>query len=150
MFKNGLNAWRSLIGPDSVSLPRATAGVSLIAMSVLALAAPLATGKWSLQLMALLPFLVGLTELYSAIRSPTCAAVLIVCDELPGHRGSHAAVSECSPRDRGRRRAAAWVLRDRRRIGAGQAVLGRDTPSSRVATAVNGTSSLLLGRSAVR
>jgi len=32
----------------------------------------------------------------------------------------------------------------------GQAVLGRDTPSSRVATAVNGTSSLLLGRSAVR
>jgi hypothetical protein len=47
MFKNGLNA----CGPDSAGLPGAMAGICLIAMSVLALAAPLASGRLSLQLL---------------------------------------------------------------------------------------------------
>ena len=145
MFKNGLNAWRSLIGPDSAGLPRAMAGVSLIAMSVLALAAPLATGRWSLQVMALFPFLVGLTELYSAVRNPDlrsrpasyvtgflaiAAAMLLFLSPALVVEGVVALL------------LGFFVIDGALKLG--QAVLGRDKPSLRVVTAVNGTSSLLL------
>ncbi len=53
-----------------VRLTRASIGIGLIAISVVALAAPLATGTWSLQFLGLLPFAVGLTDLYSTIANP--------------------------------------------------------------------------------
>ena len=61
--------WRSVVALRSTGLPRIVVGIGLLAMSVLALFAPLATGTWSLQFLSLFPFAVGLTELYTAVRS---------------------------------------------------------------------------------
>ena len=144
MLKHGINTWRALLRSRSAGLPRVV-GASLIAMSVLALAAPLATGKWSLQLLSLFPFAVGLTELYSAVRSPDLrgrpAGYVTGCLAMTASRLlflSPALVVEG---------VVALLLGFFVIDGAlklGYAVLGRDTFSPRVVTAVNGTSSLLL------
>jgi len=46
-------------------------GAALILVSLLALAAPLTAGKWSLQFLSLFPLTVGLIDLYRAIRDPS-------------------------------------------------------------------------------
>src|SRR3954454_20416092 len=53
----------------SARVLRVAIGVGLIAMSVLAIAAPLATGTWSLQFLSLFPLVVGLNDLYTAVRT---------------------------------------------------------------------------------
>jgi len=53
-----------------IRLGRLVAGAGLIAVSVLALAAPLATGTWSLQFLSLFPLAVGTIDLYRTITTP--------------------------------------------------------------------------------
>jgi hypothetical protein len=48
-------------------------GIGLIGVSVLALAAPLAVGTWSLQFLSLFPLAVGLADLYATITNPALA-----------------------------------------------------------------------------
>jgi hypothetical protein len=59
-----------LIGRWQTHFSRLILGVGLIAVSVLALAAPLAAGTWSLQFLSLLPLVVGMSDLYAAVTSP--------------------------------------------------------------------------------
>ena len=70
MPKKSTEIWRSLIGLRPVGRRRTVVGIGLIAMSVLALAAPLAAGTWSLQFLSIFPFAIGLTELYTALNTP--------------------------------------------------------------------------------
>jgi len=49
-------------------------GLGLILISLLALAAPLASGQWSLQFLSLFPLTVGLIDLYTTITSPSLRA----------------------------------------------------------------------------
>jgi hypothetical protein len=51
-----------------------TMGAGLIAIGALALAAPLATGTWSLQLLSLFPLAVGVANLYTVITAPKLRA----------------------------------------------------------------------------
>ena len=60
-------------------LPRLIFGVVLIAISVLALAAPLTAGTWSLQFLSLFPLAVGISDLYTTIKDP----------RLRGHPGNY-------------------------------------------------------------
>lgn len=53
-----------------IHLPRSVFGAVLIGVSVLAFAAPLVAGTWSLQFLGLFPLTVGLTELYTAMTDP--------------------------------------------------------------------------------
>ena len=70
MLKGGICNGQPRRQLRSTRLPRMVVGIGLIAMSVLALAAPLAAGTWSLQFLSLFPFVVGLTELYATARDP--------------------------------------------------------------------------------
>ena len=145
MRKDSINRWLSLVGLRSVGLPRMVGGISLIAMSVLAFAAPLAAGTWSLQFLSLFPFTVGLTELYAALNTQElrtrpssyltgflaiAAAVLLFLSPALVAAGVVALLLGFFVID------GAWKL--------GQAVLGHDLCTPRTVTAVNGTSSLLL------
>jgi uncharacterized membrane protein HdeD (DUF308 family) len=60
----------TLIGGWRNRISRIVLGGSLIAVSLLALAAPLATGTWSLQFLGLLPLAVGISDLYAAVTNP--------------------------------------------------------------------------------
>jgi hypothetical protein len=51
-------------------LRRIVFGIALIGVSLLALAAPLAVGKWSLQFLSVFPLMVGVSVLYSTITNP--------------------------------------------------------------------------------
>jgi uncharacterized membrane protein HdeD (DUF308 family) len=59
-----------LIGRWRNRISRIVLGGSLIAVSLLALAAPLATGTWSLQFLGLLPLAVGISDLHAAVINP--------------------------------------------------------------------------------
>jgi Calcineurin-like phosphoesterase len=54
-------------------LPRTLIGIGLIGISVVALAAPFAAGRWSLQFLGLFPLAVGLADLYATISNPQLA-----------------------------------------------------------------------------
>jgi hypothetical protein len=54
----------------TIRLQHRVFGAGLIAISGLALVAPLATGTWSLQFLSLFPLLVGVSDLYSAMADP--------------------------------------------------------------------------------
>jgi uncharacterized membrane protein HdeD (DUF308 family)/3',5'-cyclic AMP phosphodiesterase CpdA len=58
-----IERWRTRVS-------RMVLGGSLIAVSLLALAAPLATGTWSLQFLGLFPLAVGISDLYAAVTNP--------------------------------------------------------------------------------
>jgi Calcineurin-like phosphoesterase len=114
-------------------------------MSVLALAAPLATGTWSLQFLSLFPFAAGLAELYTAVKSP----------ELRPHPASYltailaiaaAVLLFLSPA-----LVVAGVvvlllgfLATDGALKLGEAVLDRSSRATRTVAALNGMSSLLL------
>ena len=143
MLKNSAEIWRSLIGLRPVRLPRMVVGISLIAMSVLALAAPLAAGTWSLQFLSLFPFTVGLTELYTTVSSrelrarpasyatgflAIVAAMLLFVSPALVAAGVVVLL------------LGFFVIDGALKLG--QAALGRDSP--RMVAAVNGISSLML------
>ena len=77
MLKDNITGWRSRMGCRRPRLPRIVVGIGLIALSVLALAAPLAAGTWSLQFLSLFPLTVGLTDLYTVSRNPALRARLV-------------------------------------------------------------------------
>jgi uncharacterized membrane protein HdeD (DUF308 family) len=56
--------------PRSVGLRRMLVGIALIVISVLAFAAPLVVGTWSLQFLSIFPLAAGLTELYTGFQAP--------------------------------------------------------------------------------
>ncbi len=58
------------LGRRNIRLWRFVYGVALIALSVLALAAPLTAGAWSLQFLSLFPLAVGLADLYATVTDP--------------------------------------------------------------------------------
>src|SRR5262245_47877034 len=143
VLKNGISNWR-LVGLRPVGLWRMVVGFGLIAMSLLALAAPLAAGTWSLQFLGLFPFAVGLTELYTVIRNPElrarpasylagflaiAVAVLLYLSPALVAAGVVALLLGCLAIDGA--------------LKLGQA-FGRDQRTSRTVAAVNGMSSLLL------
>lgn len=51
-------------------LSRMTIGAGLMAIGALALAAPLATGTWSLQILSLFPLAIGIANLYVTVTTP--------------------------------------------------------------------------------
>ena len=53
-----------------IGIRRIVVGAGLIAVSLLALAAPLATGTWSLQFLSLFPLAVGLSDLHATVTNP--------------------------------------------------------------------------------
>ena len=61
--------WPLVVGPG-----RIVVGVGLIAVSLLALAAPLTTGTWSVQFLSLFPLAVGLSDLHSTVTNPQLRA----------------------------------------------------------------------------
>ena len=69
----------------STDLLRLAIGGGLITISVLALVAPLATGIWSLQLLSLFPFIVGLNDLYTAVRTPETRTHILSYLSLSGN-----------------------------------------------------------------
>ena len=56
--------------PPVASLRRIVVGAGLIAVSLLALVAPLTTGTWSLQFLSLFPLAVGLSDLHATVNNP--------------------------------------------------------------------------------
>ncbi len=51
-------------------LSRMTIGAGLMAIGAVALAAPLATGTWSLQILSLFPLAIGIANLYATVSTP--------------------------------------------------------------------------------
>ena len=51
-------------------LPRRAVGGALLVAGGLAIAAPIVTGEWAVQLLSIPLFLLGVAESYSALRSP--------------------------------------------------------------------------------
>ena len=145
VLKNSAERWRSLVGLRPVGLNRTVGGICLIATSLLALAGPLAAGTWSLQFLSVFPFVVGLTDLYTALTTA----------ELRARPSSYvtgflaialALLLFLSPA-----LVAAGVvmlllgfLVIDGALKVGQAARGHDARTPRTVTAVNGTSSLLL------
>src|SRR4051812_23277088 len=129
----------------SAGVLRLAFGGGLIAMSVLALAAPLATGTWSLQFLSVLPLIVGLNDLYTAVRSPETRTHI-----LSYLRGVLAIVFAVllflSPAlvVAGVILVLLAFLAVNGALDVGQAVLGRDARIPRAAEAVNGVSNILL------
>jgi hypothetical protein len=129
----------------SAGVLRLAIGGGLIATSVLALAAPLATGTWSLQLLSLLPFVVGLNDLYTAVRTPETRTHII--SYLRGILAIASAVLLfLSPAlvVAGVILVLLAFLAVNGALNIGQAVLGRDARIPRAATAINGASNVLL------
>src|SRR5215207_2554277 len=129
----------------SAGVLRLAIGGGLIATSVLALAAPLATGTWSLQLLSLLPFVVGLNDLYTAVRTPETRTHII--SYLRGILAIASAVLLfLSPAlvVAGVILVLLAFLAVNGALNVGQAVLGRDARIPRAAAAINGASNVLL------
>ena len=61
------------VGHWRLRLRHMIASLAFIGISVLALAAPLAAGQWSLQFLSLFPFAVGLADLYTTMTDPELA-----------------------------------------------------------------------------
>ena len=53
-----------------LQLPRRAVGVALLVAGGFAVAAPIVTGEWAVQLLSIPLFLLGVAESYSALRSP--------------------------------------------------------------------------------
>jgi uncharacterized membrane protein HdeD (DUF308 family) len=145
VLKDSVDRWRSLIGRWPNRLPRMVVGVGLIAMSVLALVAPLAAGTWSLQFLSFFPFAVGLTELYTAVNTPGLR--IRPSSYLSGFVAIAAAVLLfVSPAlvVAGVVVLLLGILVIDGALKLGQAAFARAPRTPRTVAAVNGTSSLLL------
>ena len=71
-----------------IGIRRIVVGAALIAMSLLALVAPLTNGTWSLQFLSLFPLAVGLSDLHATVTNPQLrthptAYTATVCWRLP-------------------------------------------------------------------
>jgi len=122
-----------------------TIGAGLITISVLAFAAPLATGTWSLQFLSLLPFVAGLNDLYTAVRTPETRPHII--SYLSGFLAIASAVLLfLSPAlvVAGAILVLLAFLAVNGALNLSQAVLGRDARVPQAAAAVNGASNILL------
>ena len=126
------------------SLRRIVVGASLIAMSLLALAAPLTTGTWSLQFLSLFPLAVGLSDFHSTVTNPHlrthptayAASMLALAAALLLFISPSLAVSGVVVL------LIAFLAMDGA-LKVGQAVLGIGS-NIRLVTLVNGASSVLL------
>jgi uncharacterized membrane protein HdeD (DUF308 family) len=119
-------------------------GAALILVSLLALAAPLTAGQWSLQFLSLFPLTVGLIDLYTTIRTPSlrtrpaayATGILAVAAALLLYLSPSLIISGVITLLLGFL-ALDGVLK------LGQAVF-RSSSRSRMVTAVNGATSLVL------
>src|SRR3954470_12913982 len=129
----------------SAGVLRLAVGGGLMAMSVLALAAPLATGTWSLQFLSLFPLIVGPNDLYSAVRTPETRTHIL--SYLRGFLAIGSAVLLfLSPAlvVAGAVLVLLAFLAVNGALNLSQAVLGRDARMPQAAAAVNGASNILL------
>ena len=120
-------------------------GAALILLSLLALAAPLTAGKWSLQFLSLFPLTVGLIDLYTTIGNPSLrtrpaayiTGILAIAAALLLYLSPSMVVSGVVTL------LLAFLLLDGV-LKLGQALLQPASNRSRVVTAANGVSSLVL------
>jgi hypothetical protein len=134
-----------LTGQWQTRLSRLTLGIGLIAVSVLALAASLTAGTWSLQFLSLFPLVAGVVDLYATVTNPQlrthpisyatgalgiAAALLLLISPSLAVNGVVVLLLGFLVLD--------GVLR------LGQAVLGAASNTPRTVSVVNGASSLCL------
>jgi len=120
-------------------------GAALILISLLAIAAPLTAGKWSLQFLSLFPLAVGLIDLYTTIRNPSlrtrpaayATGILAIAAALLLYLSPALVVSGVVTLLLG------FLILDGA-VKLGQALLRPAPNRSRVVTAINGASSLAL------
>jgi len=120
-------------------------GAALILVSLLALAAPLTAGKWSLQFLSPFPLAVGLIDLYTTIRNPSlrtrpaayATGILAIAAALLLYLSPALVVSGVVTLLLG------FIILDGA-LKLGQALLRSAPNRSRVVTAINGASSLML------
>lgn len=126
-------------------LPRVAVGVGLISASLLALAAPLTAGTWSIQFLSVFPFVVGLTELYTVVG--TAALRNRPSSYLTGFLAIGAAILLfLSPAlvVTGVVTLLLGFLATDGALKLGQGLLGRTSGTSRTVAALNGASNVLL------
>jgi uncharacterized membrane protein HdeD (DUF308 family)/predicted phosphodiesterase len=144
MPENTTGTGYSLTRRWSSRLVRMAIGAALMVVGVMALAAPLTVGTWSLQFLGLPMFAVGAVELYTTLTSP----------QLRGRPSAYvtgflaivgAVILYLSPSlvASGVVALLLALLAIDGALKTGQAVIGRST-ASRTVTALNGASSLLL------
>jgi 3',5'-cyclic AMP phosphodiesterase CpdA len=134
--------WQSIRG---LRLPRSVAGIGLIAVSVLAIAAPATTGTWSLQLLGLLVLGAGLTELHAtATNAELRARPLSYLTSLPALATGGLLLLSPALVATGVVGLVLGFLAIDGGLNVGQALFARRGHSGRAVTAVNGAWLLLL------